>query len=493
MLYEDLKLEVAGLNVPQNKEFDEVSRHYREMYFVRRAFATLWEMDSAFHKLNMLKEFKARKRCLDRRRLKAWTAAVMFFSRTKRFIDNQRNAYGGHVTDDLARFVLSKVEKTDDTVGALEVKISDDHTNHLVFKFAETIVSNALFVDRGERDHAAFLTESLQILCLANIASGQKSLTLWSPLGTLQAMRGGFTTRATVRTALATRTDLLLKTLALRHQLGVLARSKRRFRPADRLLWLFLRWLWPRWREALVLVLPATVDRWNREGLRRCWRRRSRRPGRPCIDSPCRDLIRRIAAENCLWGAPRIHGELLKLGVATSERTVSRYLRGRPTTRSQTWRTFVANHLGDRTFISPVMFAHARSDDIVVDGFDLSSRPTPLSIDGSCTSIHWASVDWGPSLQYSFLACVSVEITFRTVQALKNTGRDPPRHLRLQLASQGFIRARPQCLCDQRHCDHSPREFAIGNSGSPFLRNRVVNVGRKAEHFVRPARWLFAT
>jgi hypothetical protein len=160
VLYEDLKLEVAGLHVPRNKEFDEVSLQYRKMYFVRRAFATLWEMDSAFHKLNMLKEFKVRKRGFDRRRLKDWTAAVLFFSKTKNFIDNQRNAYGGHVTDDLARFVLSKVEQTDETVGALEVKISDDHTNHYVFKFAETIVSNALFVDRGERDAATFLTRA---------------------------------------------------------------------------------------------------------------------------------------------------------------------------------------------------------------------------------------------------------------------------------------------------------------------------------------------
>src|SRR5438128_4236619 len=95
VLYEDLKLEVAGLHVPADKEFDEVSRHYREMYFVRRAFATLWEMDSAFHKLNMLKEFKTQKRHFDRRRLKAWTASVMFFSRSKKFIDRQRNAYGG--------------------------------------------------------------------------------------------------------------------------------------------------------------------------------------------------------------------------------------------------------------------------------------------------------------------------------------------------------------------------------------------------------------
>jgi hypothetical protein len=124
VLYEDLTLEVAGLHVPHDRELDEVSQHYRELYFVRRAFATLWEMHSAFHKLNMLKVFKERRRHLDRRRLKAWIAAVRFFSNVKKFIDNQRNAYGALVTDDLARFVLSKVQETDDTVGALDVKIS---------------------------------------------------------------------------------------------------------------------------------------------------------------------------------------------------------------------------------------------------------------------------------------------------------------------------------------------------------------------------------
>jgi hypothetical protein len=164
VLYEDLKLEVAGLHVPPDKEFDEVSRHYRDMYFIRRAFATLWEMDSAFHKLNMLKEFKNRKRSLDRKRLKNWVAAVAFFSKTKKFIDSQRNAYGGHITDDLARFVLSKVEQTDESPGALEIKISNDRTDHYVFKFAETIVSQAMFVDRGERDHAEYLHESWGIL-----------------------------------------------------------------------------------------------------------------------------------------------------------------------------------------------------------------------------------------------------------------------------------------------------------------------------------------
>src|SRR5258707_9819719 len=96
-------------------------------------------------------------------------------------------------------------------------------------------------------------------LWLANIPSRRKPLTLASPLSTLQAMRS-FRTGAAVRTAQATRTDLLLETLALCYQLGVLARPNRRLRPADRVLWLLLRWLWPRWREALVLIQPATVD-----------------------------------------------------------------------------------------------------------------------------------------------------------------------------------------------------------------------------------------
>jgi hypothetical protein len=240
-------------------------------------------------------------------------------------------------------------------------------------------------------------------------------------------MRGGFRTGATVRAAQATRTDLLLETVALCHQLGVLARSQRRFRPNDRLLWLLLRWLWPRWREALVLVQPATVDRWYREGVRRCWRRRARRPGRPRIDSSCRDLIRRMAAENCLWGAPRIHGELLKLGIAISERTVSRYLRGRPPRRSQTWRTFFANHLGDPTLTSPVMFADARGD-----ASDVSFHATQLSINGAVSG-HWA-VDCGLPLQPTFLGMRLRQdhLQDRTA-ACKSTGRDPPPHPWLQL------------------------------------------------------------
>ena len=95
-------------------------------------------------------------------------------------------------------------------------------------------------------------------------------------------------TLAAIRFALSTRRDLLLEMLALRHQLAVVTRSNRRFRPSDRLAWLILRRVWPRWRDALVLVQPVTVDRWYRD---RCVRRWSRRPGRPRIDSPCRDFI----------------------------------------------------------------------------------------------------------------------------------------------------------------------------------------------------------
>jgi hypothetical protein len=91
-------------------------------------------------------------------------------------------------------------------------------------------------------------------------------------------MRDVIGTGPAARSAQATRRDLLLEILALRHQFSVLARSNKRFRPDDRLFWLFLRWLWPRWKEALVLIQPATVDRWRRGGVRHRWCRRLRAP-----------------------------------------------------------------------------------------------------------------------------------------------------------------------------------------------------------------------
>ena len=154
----------------------------------------------------------------------------------------------------------------------------------------------------------------------------------------------------TLRSALQSRQDLILENLALRHQLAVLIRSegRPRFRPADRLFWIGLRRLWDGWRDSLVLVRPATVVRWHREGFRRYWARKSRcRPGRPRVDPELVRLIRRMATVNPLWGAPRIHGELLKLGIEVSERTVSRHMPRQRKPPSQTWRTFLENHVGD--------------------------------------------------------------------------------------------------------------------------------------------------
>jgi hypothetical protein len=208
---------------------------------------------------------------------------------------------------------------------------------------------------------------------------------------------------AALRSALFTRLDVLFEILALRHQLGVLARADRRFRLADRLLWLCLQRYWPRWRDALVLLQPATVARWRREGFWGCWRSLRRRPGRPRIDADIRVLIRRMTRENRLWGAPRIHGELLKLGITVSERTVSRYLPDRARRPSQTWRTFLVNHFSDLTFTSSLASSEAQGDDDVVDACVRPSRSTPTSGDLPRAGDQWAVVDWSPSVPHTCL------------------------------------------------------------------------------------------
>ena len=154
-----------------------------------------------------------------------------------------------------------------------------------------------------------------------------------------------------LRAALRTRTDLTLENLALRQQLALLRhRSKRpQFRRLDRLLWVWLSKRWAGWREALHLVRPDTVIRWHRQGFRafRTWKSRRGRTGRPPVASELANLVRTMALANPLWGAPRIHGELLKLGFDVSQRTVARLIPRRSKPPSQTWRTFLENHLAD--------------------------------------------------------------------------------------------------------------------------------------------------
>ncbi len=119
------------------------------------------------------------------------------------------------------------------------------------------------------------------------------------------------------------RAALQVEVLALRHQLTVLKRSQRgrlRLSSADRLFWVWLSRFWSQWRSALIMVKPETAISWHRQGFRWCWRWKSRlgEPGRPPILSEARELIRKMSLANPLWGAPRIHGELLKLGIEVS-------------------------------------------------------------------------------------------------------------------------------------------------------------------------------
>src|ERR1022692_4010952 len=147
------------------------------------------------------------------------------------------------------------------------------------------------------------------------------------------------------------RSDLLLENLALRQQLAVLERrcSRPRFSAPDRLFWVILRRLWPRWKRVLILVQPETVIRWHRAGFKLYWTWLSRHrasAGRKCVSKELRDLIFRMVTDNSTWGAPRIHGELKMLGFDISERTVLRWMRKAPRDPkpAERWMTFLSNH-----------------------------------------------------------------------------------------------------------------------------------------------------
>jgi len=130
--------------------------------------------------------------------------------------------------------------------------------------------------------------------------------------------------------ALRSHRALALENLALRHQLDVLQRNtkKPRLKNRDRALWVIISRLWDDWRKPLALVQPETVVRWHKRGFQLYWRWKSRPkwPGRRKVPKEVRNLIRNMSQSNPLWGAPRIHGELLKLGIVVSQATVSKYM-----------------------------------------------------------------------------------------------------------------------------------------------------------------------
>ena len=160
---------------------------------------------------------------------------------------------------------------------------------------------------------------------------------------------------ALVASSFRTRAALQAEILALRHQMAVFQKNaprRLRLQRCDRLLWVLLYRFWSSWRRCLQMVQPDTVLRWHRSAFTWHWTRKSRRlPGRPEVAANIRDLIRRMRQANPLWGAPRIHGELLKLGIAVAQSTVARYLPRPRKPPSQTWRTFLADHLAQTTAI----------------------------------------------------------------------------------------------------------------------------------------------
>jgi transposase InsO family protein len=134
----------------------------------------------------------------------------------------------------------------------------------------------------------------------------------------------------------------------LRQQINVLRRTalkKFAFSAIDRLIFVGLYRLFPNVCDALAIVKPDTIVRWHRAGFRSYWRWKSRpRGGRPTVPLEIRGLIREMSIANPLWGAPRIHGELLKLGIEIGQTSVAKYMARRRRPPSQGWKTFLHNH-----------------------------------------------------------------------------------------------------------------------------------------------------
>jgi hypothetical protein len=199
---------------------------------------------------------------------------------------------------------------------------------------------------------------------------------------------------AILASPLKSKSRLEAENAALRHQLIVLrrrAQSRVRLRTSDRWFLVQLYRWFPSILQVITIVQPATLVRWHRAGFRCYWSWKSRsRGGRPPISAELRALIRRMSNENPLWGVPRIHGELLKLGFEVAQATVAKYMVKRYGPPSQRWRTFLRNHAPDisamDSFVVPTI------------GFDLLYAFVIVSLDRR--QLVWINVTQHPTAEW---------------------------------------------------------------------------------------------
>jgi hypothetical protein len=216
-------------------------------------------------------------------------------------------------------------------------------------------------------------------------------------------------------------------------------------------VWLYR--IWAQVIDAMVLVKPTTVVQWHREGFRFHWRWRSRRPGRPKIGTEIRALIRRMSRANPLWGAPRIHGEVLKLGIKINQATVGRWMPWRPKVPSPTWRSFLRNHLPDIAAIDMFVVTTATFRllyALIVLGLDRrrvvhfeAANPTQDWLSGQMTeALPWDTApryllrdrdkSYGPAFRHRVRAIASPRSSLRRDRLAESLRRashriDPPR------------------------------------------------------------------
>jgi hypothetical protein len=291
----------------------------------------------------------------------------------------------------------------------------------------------------------------------------------------------------TVLVWLRPRHDIALENLLLRHRLAVLTRPtrthpRRQLRSWDRVLWVLARRFCGGWREQLSIVTPDTVVRWHRQGWRLFWRWTSRsRGGRPHLSPEARDLILTMSREIRLWGTERIRGELLKLGIVVSNRSIRRYRwRGPARSPNQTWRTFLHNHahhlwaadlftlpmLTFETLYVLVFIAHGRRELVYLN---VTANPTAAWV--------WRQLVESTPGEASRAICSASRYGLRP----RLSSTDPTNRYRCHR----YTRSVAACECDRRESHQHTPERVSGPHDRP---RRAPPVGRasRIRHLLQP-------